>query len=63
VDWFTGMFRTFLNVNGDTLVALLVAAGTDEIDRDVFDGKTRVSSQEIDPDQYQERFATADAAD
>ncbi|QCV96006.1 dicarboxylate/amino acid:cation symporter [Acidipropionibacterium acidipropionici] len=63
VDWFTGMFRTFLNVNGDTLVALLVAAGTDEIDRDVFDGKTRVSAQEIDPDEYQERFATADAAD
>ncbi len=36
VDWFTGMFRTFLNVNGDTLVAMLVAAADDEIDRDVY---------------------------
>ena len=38
VDWFTGILRTFLNVNGDTMVALLVAHGVDEIDRDVYDG-------------------------
>ena len=25
VDWFTGILRTFLNVNGDTFVAMLVA--------------------------------------
>jgi Na+/H+-dicarboxylate symporter len=36
VDWFTGIFRTFLNVNGDTLVAMLVANADDEIDRDVY---------------------------
>lgn len=38
VDWFTGILRTFLNVNGDTMVALLVAHGVGEIDRDVYDG-------------------------
>ncbi|WP_035769551.1 dicarboxylate/amino acid:cation symporter [Arthrobacter castelli] len=36
VDWFSGIFRTFLNVNGDTLVAMLVANASDEIDRDVY---------------------------
>ncbi|MFB9378111.1 dicarboxylate/amino acid:cation symporter [Kineococcus gynurae] len=35
VDWFTGMLRTFLNVNGDTFVALLVAGAEGELDRDV----------------------------
>ena len=39
VDWFTGIFRTFLNVNGDTFVAMLVANADDEIDRDVYDGE------------------------
>lgn len=38
VDWFTGILRTFLNVNGDTMVALLVAHGAGEIDRDVYAG-------------------------
>lgn len=38
VDWFTGIFRTFLNVNGDTFVAMLVADADDEIDRDVYSG-------------------------
>jgi Na+/H+-dicarboxylate symporter len=42
VDWFTGIFRTFLNVNGDTLVAMLVAKSTDEIDRDVYNGTKTV---------------------
>lgn len=32
VDWLFGIFRTFLNVNGDTFVAILVANA---------DGKTR----------------------
>lgn len=36
VDWFAGIFRTFLNVNGDTFVAMLVANASDEIDRDVY---------------------------
>ncbi len=38
VDWFAGIFRTFLNVNGDTFVAMLVANASDEIDRDVYKG-------------------------
>ena len=38
VDWFTGILRTFLNVNGDTMVALLVAHGAGEIDREVYAG-------------------------
>ncbi|ALE80125.1 sodium:dicarboxylate symporter [Pseudonocardia sp. AL041005-10] len=38
VDWFTGILRTFLNVNADTLVAMLVAHPDGEIDRDVYDG-------------------------
>ncbi|WP_204162338.1 dicarboxylate/amino acid:cation symporter [Rathayibacter sp. VKM Ac-2754] len=38
VDWFTGIFRTFLNVNGDTFVAMLVANADDEIDRDAYNG-------------------------
>ncbi|MCX6405480.1 MAG: dicarboxylate/amino acid:cation symporter [Propionibacteriales bacterium] len=37
VDWFTGILRTFLNVNGDTLVAVLVASAEGELDRDVYD--------------------------
>lgn len=39
VDWFAGIFRTFLNVNGDTFVAMLVANASDEIDRDVYAGR------------------------
>ncbi|WP_205708461.1 cation:dicarboxylate symporter family transporter [Kineococcus siccus] len=43
VDWFTGILRTFLNVNGDTLVAVLVANAEGELDRDVYDGHRTVS--------------------
>ena len=43
VDWFTGIFRTFLNVNGDTFVAMLVANASEEIDRDVYNGTRRSS--------------------
>lgn len=46
VDWFTGIFRTFLNVNGDTLVAMLVAAPSGEIDRDVYDGRKVVAASD-----------------
>ncbi|KAA1022295.1 dicarboxylate/amino acid:cation symporter [Pseudonocardia sp. EV170527-09] len=38
VDWFTGILRTFLNVNADTLVAMLVAYPDGEIDREIYDG-------------------------
>ncbi|MER7560446.1 dicarboxylate/amino acid:cation symporter [Nocardioides sp. NPDC126508] len=46
VDWFTGILRTFLNVNGDTMVALLVAHGAGEIDRDVYAG-TRSAAEPV----------------
>jgi Na+/H+-dicarboxylate symporter len=48
VDWFTGIFRTFLNVNGDTLVAMLVASASDEIDRDVYEERKTVTASDDD---------------
>ncbi|PVE69791.1 dicarboxylate/amino acid:cation symporter [Microbacterium testaceum] len=63
VDWFTGVFRTFLNVNGDTMVALLVANGTDEIDRDVYASRTSVTAEQIDEQAMADTFAAADRAD
>jgi Na+/H+-dicarboxylate symporter len=42
VDWFAGVFRTFLNVNGDTFVAMLVADADGDLDRDVYEGRTSV---------------------
>lgn len=38
VDWFAGILRTFINVNGDTFIAMLVATAEDAIDRDVYNG-------------------------
>lgn len=61
VDWFTGIFRTFLNVNGDTFVAMLVAAATGEIDEEVYDGRKVVQAQEVDLRDYETRFEKADA--
>lgn len=63
VDWFAGIFRTFLNVNGDTMVAMLVASSTDDIDRDIYNGNKQVTAENIDEEQYRERFAAADNAD
>lgn len=63
VDWFAGIFRTFLNVNGDTFVAMLVANATDEIDHDVYNGKKQVSAEEFNAEEYGERFSRADSAD
>lgn len=63
VDWFTGVFRTFLNVNGDTMVAMLVADATDEIDRDVYAGRKTVASEEIDEEALSDKYAAADRAD
>ncbi|GMA32986.1 dicarboxylate/amino acid:cation symporter [Litorihabitans aurantiacus] len=63
VDWFTGIFRTFLNVNGDTIVAMLVAQPTGEIDREVYDGlRTVETTTEADPDELQPQLARADDA-
>lgn len=37
IDWFSGMFRTTLNVMDDVLVALIVAKQEGEFDRAIFD--------------------------
>lgn len=63
VDWFAGIFRTFLNVNGDTFVAMLVANADDEIDREVYNGTKTVTAEEINLDEYQDAMARADQAD
>lgn len=47
VDWFAGIFRTFLNVNGDTFVAMLVANASDEIDRDIYAGKKPTTAAQL----------------
>lgn len=62
VDWFTGIFRTFLNVNGDTMVAMLVADATDELDRQVYDSGKAVAA-DLDLSGHAALFAKADAAD
>lgn len=63
VDWFAGIFRTFLNVNGDTFVAMLVATADDEIDRDVYNGTKTVVAEEFNAADYNDAMARADAAD
>ncbi len=63
VDWFAGIFRTFLNVNGDTIVAMLVAKGSNELDADVYNGVRKVEAEKLDEAAYAEQFARADAAD
>ncbi|GAB3161415.1 dicarboxylate/amino acid:cation symporter [Myceligenerans halotolerans] len=63
VDWFTGIFRTFLNVNGDTLVAMLVANASDEIDRDVYEDRKVVAAASLDTPELDEQLARADDAD
>lgn len=46
VDWFAGMFRTFLNVNNDVLVSLLVANSVDAINQDIYNEVYEVESNE-----------------
>lgn len=36
IDWFSGMFRTVLNVDADTTVALIIAKDENELDYDIF---------------------------
>ena len=63
VDWFTGMIRTFLNVNGDTFVAMLVAKPMGDIDDDVYYNRKSVSAEEIDLDAMSDLLERADMAD
>ncbi len=62
VDWFAGILRTFMNVNGDTLVAMLVANPSDDIDRDVYYGKKEVTA-DTDVDDMKDVLAKADTLD
>lgn len=39
IDWFSGMFRTVLNVDVDAIVAMLIAADEKELDYDIFHGR------------------------
>lgn len=63
VDWFARIFRTFLNVNGDTFVAMLVANASNEIDRDVYDDKKQVTTDALDLEEFKGQFEKTDAAD
>ncbi|MEO1772422.1 MULTISPECIES: dicarboxylate/amino acid:cation symporter [Enterococcus] len=39
IDWFSGVFRTLLNVDIDVLVALIIANDEGELDRGIFNGE------------------------
>lgn len=39
IDWFSGMFRTVLNVFNDVMVAFVIAVNEKELDRSVFDNE------------------------
>nr|WP_264466752.1 dicarboxylate/amino acid:cation symporter [Bariatricus massiliensis] len=43
IDWFSGMFRTLMNVDVDVMVGMLVANKLGELDRDVYNGKKEVT--------------------
>ena len=43
IDWFSGVFRTVLNVVGDTTTAIMIAADENQLDRKVFQLKTKES--------------------
>jgi len=59
----TVLKHTFLNVNGDTFVAMLVANADDEIDRDDYNGTKTVIADEVDLIDLKEQLERADAAD
>ncbi|OTN75663.1 hypothetical protein A5886_000738 [Enterococcus sp. 8G7_MSG3316] len=43
IDWFSGMFRTLLNVDPDVTVALIIAHDEKELDHDIFNGTKHVT--------------------
>lgn len=49
VDWFAGMFRTFLNVNNDIFTSLLVAHTVGALDHDIFNNNDFVSIKKNKP--------------
>jgi Na+/H+-dicarboxylate symporter len=42
IDWFSGMFRTIMNVDVDVMIAMLVSGKLGELDRDVYNGTKTV---------------------
>ena len=36
IDWFSGMFRTLMNVDVDVMVGMLVSSKLGDLDRDVY---------------------------
>lgn len=43
IDWFSGMFRTLLNVDIDALASMLIAKDSKELDYDIFYGRKKES--------------------
>jgi len=43
IDWFSGMFRTFMNVNIDVMLGMLVSRKMGDFDRDVYNGRKTVT--------------------
>lgn len=43
IDWFSGMFRTIMNVDVDVMIGMLVSNKLGELDRDVFNGTKEVT--------------------
>jgi hypothetical protein len=52
------IFRTFLDINGDTLVAMLVADASGEIDREVYDERRTVVADLDSPAPEDEAHTT-----
>ncbi len=42
IDWFSGMFRTVMNVDVDVMIGMLVSSKLGELDRDVYNEKKEV---------------------
>ncbi len=49
VDWFRGAITTIPNVSGDALIAMVIAYGEKEFNRDVFDGKVKFEDSDLRP--------------
>ena len=43
IDWFSGMFRTLMNVDVDVMVGMIVSKVCGVFDKDVYDEKKTVS--------------------
>lgn len=47
IDWFSGMFRTVLNVDCDALVSMMIAVDEKELDYDIFNGKKVITNSNL----------------